>query len=652
MAGRILVYTVRAGIALVLLTPFVVSPSTIFPFVVGKALYSRTVIEIVFAAWVLLRLSRPSCRRPCSRLLILLAAALGVAVLSAGSGVSVQRSLWSSYERMQGVIDQAHWLALAVVLASVLRTGRDWRIVLALNLAVCTAVALVTIAEYHGWARLYAPDPTTVRATLGNSVFLGAYLGVNVTIALGFLVRSLVPATAPAGRSASPGEEPGPGWPLRRHRPGWRLGRARRDQAARCAWGAAALIGLWALTLTASRGAFLGFVSGLAFLAVLYAFLAPGRPVRAVAATAAALLGGAVAGLLVLSFSPAASLLDAGNANPLLHRFADHGALLSVHQRLIAWEAGIGGFLERPMLGWGPENYIVIWGRHGPEFPSAMPGVFDHAHNELIETLATKGLSGLLVLAAVWGVAFHVVLRTAGGRDPRERVPVMFVGAALMGQLVQSMTNLDLAVGSLQLTLLLAFVAHLEYAADRPAATPEGRAHPSASPSTGRLARLAGTPGARVALGAATIALAGGGLITNSAVWSSARAVNDAYVSAGDPAASPGPTRIRFERAIDGFEPLAGYPRRILFRYAAERWAGLRARHREEAMRLLAMVDTEASAAVAGEPENWRIYPALIRFYTAVAATDPDYRAVAIRHRDRALALAPHLEVPAVNGRR
>ena len=681
---NVLIYVIRVGVALILLTPFVISPRTIFPFVVGKALYSRSLIEIVFAAWVLLSLFNPSWRPPRSRILVLLAAALGVAALSAGFGASVQRSFWSNYERMQGVVDQAHWFALAVVLVSVLRTGRDWRILLNLNLIAGMAMALMAVSEYHGHPWFYAPPTTRVTATLGNSSFLGAYLGVNVTIALGFLIRSFVPATHPGKASVSAGEEHGQR-PNRRYPP--RQPRSVRFSmlwAGRCFWGAAALIGLWALTLTASRGSFLGFVSGLAALVTLYAFLARTRTARLAAAGSVGLLGTVVILLLVLSFSPAVPFIevaevsgaprpiDAWNVNPLLGRLADDQSLDTIRERLSTWRVGIKGFLDSPMLGWGPENYIAIWGRHGSsEFISIMTGLYDHSHNKLIEELATKGLPGLLVHLAIWGAAFHIVSRAARDMDPRERVPVLFAGAALMGYFVQSMTAPDMAVGSLQLILLLAFAAHLETAGGSPtqAAPGEGgQARPPASSPTGDpvwndtvsrpspalaeapaiprngiarrprrrspLASLAGSLGARVSLAAGTIVLAGGGLFANKAIYSSAQAVHGAYVSAANPVDLPDRTRIQFERAIDGFQPLAGYPRRILFRYAAERWRDLRARNRTEARRLLAMVDAEAAAAVESEPGNWRIRTALIRFYEAVAITDPEYRNVAKRYRE------------------
>ena len=677
---NILMYVIRAGIVLILLTPFVVSPLTIFPYVVGKALYSRSLIEIVFVSWVLLCLFNPSWRPPRSRILALLAAALGVAVLSAGFGASVQRSFWSSYERMQGVIDQAHWLALAVVLVSVLRTGRDWRILLNLNLIAGMAMALMAVTEYYGYPWPYTlpinkllPTPR-VTATFGNPGFLGMYLGVNVTIALGFLARSFVPAARP-GKSPAPAREERGKLSNRSNPPRQtRSARLPVRWAGRCFWGATALIGLWALTLTASRGPFLGFISGLAVLATLYVFLARTRTVRLVAAGSVGLLGLAAIFLLVLLFSPAVSLFDAQHSNPLLSRF-NYEWLGTVGERLSVWEVGIEGFVENPWLGWGPGNYVAIWGRHGlgsitsvmggyGHSSGAMTGVYDHSHNRLIEELATKGVFGLLVHLAIWGAAFHIVLRAAGGMDPRERVPVLFAGAALVGYFMQSMVTPEMAVGSLQIVLLLAFVAHLETPGSEPASGQEGgQARQPASSFTGKLAwnrivprasaALAWTPAiprngiakrprqwlpfanltgsrvARVSLAAGTVVLAGAGLLANKAIYSSAQAVNSAYIGAEDPAASPRQIRIDFERAINGFQPLANYPRRILFRYAAERWEPLRAQNRAESMQLLAMVNAEAAAAVESEPGNWRIRATLIRFYDAVAVTDPEeYRNV------------------------
>ena len=676
-SDKALLWMIRAGLVLILLTPFIVTPQTVFPFVVGKALYSRALIEIVFVAWVLLALFQPAYRPPRSRLLVLLGAALGVAVLSACLGVSVQRSFWSSYERMQGVVDQAHWFVLAVVLASVVRTDRDWRALLILNLAAGTMTALLTVVQYHAQLQAYGADAPRAMSTFGNSIFLAAYLQVNVTIALGFLARSFIPAgpgtmappaVAHGGRRPRRGKKRSSPESRRRQRrlaapretPRRSVEAAAFDTAreagrgsspvrwlGRGSWTAAALIGVWAFTLTASRGPFLGLVAGLGFLAVVYSFLGRARTARLVAIGSASLAGIAVIFLFVSFLSPAASsLLDGSISNPLVERLADFDSIrLSLRNRLWAWQTAARGFLEHPVLGWGPENYIAVLGRHGAELAAEEPA-HDHAHSKLFEELATKGLFGLLSYLAVWAFAFHVLVRSARNMGSRDRAPVLFAGAALMGVFVQSQTSPEAAVGSLQSTLLLALAARLESAGEeRAPATRQGDGLRSrVFALAGEMSRFTERRGIRTLLIAGTAALAGAGLSVGYATWSAASAVNRAIAGTDDPAIPAGRVRLDFERGISHFEPLANLPRRVFFQFVKKRWRYLRERRPGEAGRMLAMVNAEAAAAVASEPENWQLFVALARLYSSVGFTDPEYRDVAERYLDRARELVPYRE--------
>ena len=176
-------------LGLLLLTPFVVTPGTVYPFVVGKALWSRALIEIAFALWAALALMHPGYRPPRSWLLALLAVGFCVSLLSAGLGVSPGYSLWSDYERMQGLVDRAHWVALAVVLASVLHTPRAWRALLQANLAAGTAMACIVIARaldigvpFYG--ALPESSPMRLGGPFGNPGFLSIYLLVTLVMAL------------------------------------------------------------------------------------------------------------------------------------------------------------------------------------------------------------------------------------------------------------------------------------------------------------------------------------------------------------------------------------------------------------------------------------------------------------------------------------
>ena len=113
--GDLLLWTVKAGLLLVLVTPLLITPETLFPYVVGKALAIRTAIDLTFAAWLLLIIYYPRHRPAWSWVLAAFGLWLLVALITSYTGVSPTRSLWSNFERMQGVIDRAHWFAFILM---------------------------------------------------------------------------------------------------------------------------------------------------------------------------------------------------------------------------------------------------------------------------------------------------------------------------------------------------------------------------------------------------------------------------------------------------------------------------------------------------------------------------------------------------------
>ena len=170
---------VRVVLALVLVAPLIVMadplPSTIFPYVVGKAVYTRLLVELAFALWLVLVLWHPGYRLPRSRLLWVLGIYVGVVLVASFAGVSLQRSLWSTYERMQGWVGLLHYAAFSVMLASMLRTFRDWRLVLNVNRAVGLVMGLLGVSQMAGLDLLaYLVDAPRISITLGNATYVGA----------------------------------------------------------------------------------------------------------------------------------------------------------------------------------------------------------------------------------------------------------------------------------------------------------------------------------------------------------------------------------------------------------------------------------------------------------------------------------------------
>ena len=598
---RVLRAALFGALGLLLLTPFVVTPGTVYPFVVGKALWSRSLIEIAFALWAVLALARPGYRPPGSWLLALLAGSVGVSLLSAAFGVSPRHSLWSDYERMLGVVDQAHWCALAVVLAAVLRTASQWRALLGASVAAGSAMACLVIAraldiEVPFFGSLPENHRGRLGGPFGNPTFLAAYLLVNAVLAAGFAARA------------------------------WTAGFP-------AVWLGAVALHLGALLLAGSVAGFAGLIGAAGFALLAFAWLGRGRQRLACLALLAALAAaGAAAGArfldsgrtTVAAVEASAAQWPGGRA--LRYMGGVHLSRPSVQSRLAAWRAGGRGFAERPLLGWGPGNYATVFGLFGTGYAAAAEP-HDQAHGKLVEVAATTGTAGLAAWLALWGLALAVLLRAARARESPERTLTVFVAAALAGHLIQAQFLFDTAAGTLLATALLAFAVAREPLALPPAWRPRLPAG---------LLRRARNPlryrGARVALGAGAVGLALWGLGLNLTVRTAADARHVTGTAIPDGVTAEG---------IDAFPALGTFYRKFLFSELTRNWPTLSAENPALAASLLGRAEREAAAALAHEPWNWHVEHLLAQLYAAVAATDPGYASAAERHLERARELAP-----------
>ncbi len=492
---RSLANTTRVLIGLVLLTPLVVMsdplPRTFFPFVVGKALYARTVIELAFLAWVLLAIRYPAYRLPRSRLAALVGLYLIAMVLATVLGVSPQRSIWSNYERMMGLFDTAHWFLLIVVMAAMFRSWAQWKVLLNVNLAVGMFMALLGLSERFGFGPVtdtfsfLAGGSDRLGITLGNPTYVGAYFLVNAIIAAGMLGRSFLrPSDAPAPRAAAG------------TRAGRRRGRGSREEAdslvstvalLRVFWALAAILGLTMILLSGTRGALAGLTAAVACFAVAY--LIWGRlPIIKYACAAVAVLGLAVVGTLTL-----------GGDTPVVRPLADRSVMVkritqvgledaSIRGRLDSTRIGLRGAADRPLTGWGPENFTVAYDRYlTPEIVGNAAASFDQAHNKLVEELTTKGAIGFLAYMAIWVYGAFVLVRRAREQPPHEQLFTLAVGAALAGYFAQNLFLFDTPGTIGQFILLAGFVTYLDSPHGSPVPTVDGEDRPS-----GRLASLPG----------------------------------------------------------------------------------------------------------------------------------------------------------------
>jgi len=172
----------------------------------------------------------------------------------------------------------------------------------------------------------------------------------------------------------------------------------------------AAVLSFWGLVVTQTRGAFIGVVAGLIVLAVFLALDARMNKKTRRFAKIFLLLAGIGLGLLFVQIWLSPFSIPGGN---VVSRLTDPAGLFSgFHNRLISWQIAIKAFIDRPLFGWGPDNYSSALDQNFDtrlvENLVQAEAWFDKAHNIFFEFLSTTGAFGLLAFlfllgAMAWG---------------------------------------------------------------------------------------------------------------------------------------------------------------------------------------------------------------------------------------------------------
>ncbi len=634
---RLLLWAVRIGVMAVLLVPLVVTTTTYFPYVVGKAIYARVVIEITFALWLILVLYFSDYRPSRSWILIAFGVWLLVSLIAGLTGVSFTRSFWSTYERMQGIFDLAHWFAFVLIAGSVFRSLKDWQVPFTVNLAIGAVVSALGVGHHFDVFNMdILGSSQRIESTLGNATYVGAYTMVNAMIGLGLFIHSfekpeIEPSAEVRRRTAT-----------RRRRRMAEEGSSSLDSTRllRIFWLAAVAINLWALWLTGTRGAIVGMGAGAIVFGVAYVFWGRMKYVRwaALGVIVAALL--AVGLVVVMKTTSALDPLT--DSSTTLRRLASIGLDDSSSRgRLVAVQAGIEAFQDRPILGWGPENFLIAWGRYF-DVDSGIRERFDQAHSKVFEELTTKGVVGLTTYLLIWLAMASVLLTAFRRRSGLYQVFVAVMGATAAAYFVQNMFLFDTTTTTLLFALLVAYLISEERlvwvgdSADRSAErrmrlVPDGLGQRLGLRHVRNFLYSAAGVGAVIVV---VSVVAGVLLMYTFRPFTSAASVVQGAIGQG----TWSQKEAVLSRSIAEFRGLANYPRIILISQAAE---GAGEMSDEEFSGAVEVVTAEGQAGLEAEPENWRFRALLAQFYQVASSRDPAQLAVAREHIDEATKLAP-----------
>lgn len=379
-------FVALGALFLIPLTPLLVPTSFFFPFITGKAFYFRTLVEIVFAAWIGLALIDKNYRPRFSWIGAGVLAFVVWMFIADLFAINVLKAFWSNFERMEGWMLLAHLAALFFAGGAVLRVEHKWRLWFFISLGVSVIVVCYALLQLAGSIAIHQGS-SRIDASFGNSAYLGIYLLFNVFLA---------------------------GWLALTEREAW------------IKWSliALAVIEGFLVFMTETRGTVLGLLAGL-LLAGLLTALTAGKRARTIAAVGMAVIVVVAGGLWLARDSAFVQ------SNHTLQRVTSI-SLDDLSVRFMIWNIAWKGFLDRPITGYGQEGFNYAFNAHYDPALYAQEQWFDRAHNAFIDWLIAGGLPALILYLFLFGSVITLLwARSELSRPERIALTAAFAGYAV-----------------------------------------------------------------------------------------------------------------------------------------------------------------------------------------------------------------------------
>jgi len=440
MTSRNLLSTIKVFIfATIIGTPLFYFAQGVYPYALAKMAFFQGAVEIVVFLYLALLCVEPRYHPKKTPALIALCAFFGILALTAITGADPIRSFWSTQERSLGIIALLHFVGFGIVL-SALYKDINWKSIFYASLGTSLlADALAALQFIYPNLLLNENAGGRTGGTFGNPTFLAGYVVVHIFIAIYFLL-CLAQDKQPSRIKIKTFEKI-------------------------FLWFALAASFLTLLFITQTRGDVLGLAAGLFAMLIYFAFRPP-ELASHMLFSRRSLYAGFLIALVVASggfwFTRNASVWK---KIPVLNRLAQVSfSSGDLQPRIIAINAAWEGFKERPILGWGWDNFNIVFNKHYA--PRALESSyqetrFDKPHNALLEYMVVAGVPGALAFLGFFIMLIYEGLKT------RDRALASVVLGASVAYFVQDLFVFE-TIGPLLALFLLwgyadgAYQAHKE----------------------------------------------------------------------------------------------------------------------------------------------------------------------------------------------
>jgi len=415
--------TIKTGVFLAFLMPLAFTSRTMYPWHFGKTILFQILVEIlmILVAFDFGLNKRKLVKWHWLDLLIILFVA--AQLLASVFGVDFSKSFWGDQQRAHGVFTWLHFLIFYFLLRQYLAAKKDWLALTIWALSVAAVSCLFAwVGRYTDFLGEAIPANIQLCGLLGNPIFFASYLTIPLFAGLALFFSS-------SNR--------------------WR-------------WLALlAFAGVFiTMIFTQVRGAFLGMLAGLAVITLVYLFSGKNKKAK---------VGILISLFLAISLLSAAYVVNQKsdfllNNAPVLHRLLNISSQeATASTRLLAWQVTLKGWRDKPILGWGWENFKDLFSRHYDQRflkYSFAETTWDKPHNFPLEVLSETGVVGFGAYLAIVILAFYYLASTIKKRAGERRALFFIILAGgLTAHIVQSAFAFETSDSLLVWFTLLAFIS-------------------------------------------------------------------------------------------------------------------------------------------------------------------------------------------------
>ncbi len=356
-------------LAVIFFLPFAITPWTIYPFVFGKTLFFQSAIEILAAFYLVLVIIAPRYRPRLDVLTILILAYFSALIVSALSGIDFQRSFWGTEERGTGLLAQFHFLTFFIMARSVLGEEKYRRRVYFIAVVSGIFLSIIALLQLKG-LKIFGVDlGMRLSSTTANPIFFASILLFYVTFAL-YLA-------------------------------------AKAKGLLRFFYLACSLFFVGIIFATETRGAVLAMIFGIVFFLIITAVKSISKKTRLAIGVSFAFLA-----LLLAAFwfNRDSQFIK---KTRVLNRFVNLYDI-TAKTRFLGWGIALEAFKERPVLGWGPENFYAAFNKnYNPRLLeySYYETWWDRPHNIILEVMVNAGVVGAVLYLSIFVYAAAILFK-------------------------------------------------------------------------------------------------------------------------------------------------------------------------------------------------------------------------------------------------